>query len=371
MDVICKEIRELASKRNELTCENRSLEYDIQIVKEELNVLCDDISHMKEELPFLKKELAKQNNKEAFEDEIKGKNDDIKEMQCEVRQLCKKTNKIQLCSTTLQDEVCHCKEHIKALENSNCNLKNKLRGTHMGVDKLQREKRDQESNIEESKRNLANLKRCLDKVSAELQEKCFEVDFVLENLKTNENCIASMTNKDNELQKKIVELQENYYKLQSKMRHEGCNNEKLREKLSSAHEDADNVKNQMECYEKELEERKQQRLSFLQEIREEMGKLKKGEECTRRPEREHGKSKKNQFEMVQLEHACEESLKRFSKSTPMNLNVKPSSSFDLTVSFEPPSKLICKHVGKKRYTRTPNRNARTSNCTSNRFSSRC
>lgn len=359
MEAICKEIRELASKRNELVCENKTLEYDIEIAKEELLVLCDDLSTMKEELPYLKKELANQQRK-AMEEDLTEKNNEIKQLQSEIRQLSRKNNSLQVCSSTLQDEINHCKGHVKALENCMFNLNNKYCDTKSCVKKMQHEKQERDNNIEDMKRNLKELKNCLDTLSADLQEKCFEVDFILQNLKSNECSIGPMASKEKDLQKKIIELQEKFYKFQSKIRQESSTNQKLLENVCSARENLDDIQKQMQCYEREMDNMRQNRLCFLREIRDEIGKLKKA----RSESRETNKLKQGQeLEMNKLKQACEESLRRFdfskvdkgsepSQTKKLICTLNPSisqkepSSFNLTLRFQdPPTESRCSQAG--------------------------
>ncbi|KAL1460922.1 hypothetical protein WDU94_012858 [Cyamophila willieti] len=279
MEALCKDIRELAQKRNEILAENRNLEHCIKEVKDEICTIQGNIRALKKELPCLKKQYDQQFC--CCDEENRIKDCMIQDLQCELKRLGKKNTSLQVCGNTLQNEIEHCRSHVHALENCSSNLSKKARDTECILNNLRNEKNN-ECTITELKEKVNTLKMCLDQTTGELQEKCYQRDCVLQNLQ----CIDSERDKlecqENELQKKIIELQENSFKYQSRIRCECVASAKLQENMATATENSEEIQNQLKCYEKELCKMQEQRENFLREIRKEIHNLRECFPCDRR-----------------------------------------------------------------------------------------
>ncbi|XP_026679445.1 spindle pole body component 110-like isoform X1 [Diaphorina citri] len=275
MDYLCKEIRELACRRNEAICENKNLEYDIQMIQDELSALQTDILSMKKELPYLKKEYDQRFRKKQEEHESMNKDRLMKDLEAELRKLSKKNAGLQTSSKTLQNEIDHCRTHVKALENCLETLCKKARDTESTKNNLRKEGKDKEFNINQLNAKIEELKNCLDHLSIDLQEKCFEVDFVVQNLKASEDSQDNLEAIESNLQKEIITVQEQSCKYQAKLRSEIQASEKLQENTCNAQENAEEIQNQLQLYEQELSGLRQQKELFLQEIRDEITRIKK------------------------------------------------------------------------------------------------
>lgn len=266
-DFVCKNIRDMVYARNEIVCENRVIEHEINILKAEIAPLQVDIQELESELYLLKEEMRHHGqNKKVNVDEIRKKEAMYKKFQAELRHLSEKNDSLLNCYHALEKEINKYEDKIVSYEKCLNDLVRTCQEMNNAAEELSNRNRETEASIQSLKTNLAKLKACLNKKSAELEEKCNELDEAFQRYKKIECVRETLERPAKNLRKQIMEVdaQSNQWKRCVEKEQMRC--EALHDKLVCYKDLSNALQRKAQNFEKEMTKIRQRKHDHIKEI---------------------------------------------------------------------------------------------------------